>query len=37
MISGKFFGSSGKARIGANGGDGFFWGHHLLLTGGASA
>ena len=37
MISGEFFGSSRKARIGANGRDGFFRGHHLLLTGGASA
>jgi hypothetical protein len=37
MIRGEFFGSSGKARIGANGCDGFVWGHHILLTGGASA
>ena len=37
MISGKFFGSSGKARIGANGRDGFVWGHCLFLKPGASA
>ena len=37
MIGGKFFGSSRKARIGANGRDGFDWGHCLFLKPGASA
>jgi hypothetical protein len=37
MISGEFGAGSGKARIGANGGNGLVWGHHILLTRGASA
>jgi hypothetical protein len=37
MIRGKFFGSIGEARIGANSRDSFFWGHNYLLTPGASA